>query len=354
MTTVDNPRFLTDARGNLSDPEVAKRPRPVLYAATVGVLLLAFELAVLGRWVLGSHFTTTPTGPDQISSATQALYTTLQIVVTALLAPCLWFWVIRPWRREGRLTTNGMFALSGGLLFFWDMVMNYTSVTLFYNSNLVNFGAWANGSWPGWTSPHGNLLPEPVFIVMPAYTTLVFVQVIGVLWVLRRVLTRWPRLGAFGQAVTIIVGLTITDTIVEGSVLRTGLYAYPGGIRSLTLFAGHTYQVPMTETFFFGGLGLGSIAMLMHFRDDHGRTIVERGLDRINVGARRTQLIKFCAIFGAVHLAFLVLYAVPCQWLATHSDPFPRGYKSYMVNGMCASGASHRLCPGPGIPMPRP
>lgn len=330
------------------------KPRPVVYMAAVGGLLLAFELIVLGRWAFGSHFTATATGPDRLSSGMQALYTVLQVVVTALLVPCLWFWVIRPWRREGRLTTNGMFALSGGLLFFWDMVMNYTSVTLFYNSHLVNFGAWANGSWPGWTSPHGNLLPEPVFIAMPAYTTLVFVQVMGVLWLLRRVTARWPRLGAFGQVMVIVVGLTITDTIVEGSVLRTGLYAYPGGIRALSLFAGDTYQVPMTETFFFGGLGLGSIAMLMHFRDDHGRTIVERGLDRVRCGPRRKQLIKFCAIFGAVHLAFLVLYAVPCQWLATHSDPFPRGYKSYMVNGMCASGAGRDVCPGPGIAMPRP
>jgi hypothetical protein len=67
---------------------------------------------------------------------------------------------------------------------------------------------------------------------------------------------------------TIVVGLTITDTIAEGCVLRTGLYACPGAIRGLTLFAGHTYQVPITETFLFGGVGLGSIAALMHFRDD--------------------------------------------------------------------------------------
>jgi hypothetical protein len=44
----------------------------------------------------------------------------------------------------------------------------------------------------------------------------------------------------------------------------------------------------------------------------------------------------------------------PNQWLATHSDPFPDGYKSYMENGMCASGADGRTCPGPGVPMPRP
>ena len=63
---------------------------------------------------------------------------------------------------------------------------------------------------------------------------------------------------------------------------------------------------------------------------------------------------KILAIFGAVHAAFVILYMVPCQWLATHSDPFPAGYPSYLTNGMCQSGADGRTCPGPGIPMPRP
>ena len=351
MTTVREPRV---SEHSPVLPEPATRPRPVLYLATIGVLLLVFEAYVLVRWVAGPHFRATPTGPDRISSAKQALYTFLQIAVSGALIPCVWFWVIRPWRREGRMTTDGMFAVAGGLLFFWDMVMNYTSVVLFYNSHLVNMGAWANGSWPGWTSPHANLLPEPLLIVPEAYTTLVFVQVMLVLWALRRLKRRWPQLGFVATVVTIVLGLFLTDTIVEGLVLRTDLYAYPGAIRSLTLFAGHTYQVPLTETFFFGGLGLGAIAILMYFRDDDGQTIVERGLDRVRAGARQKQVIKFCAIFGAVQLSFIVLYAVPQQWFSTHSDASPRGYPSYMTNGMCASGADRNLCPGPGVAMPRP
>jgi hypothetical protein len=354
MATVHEQTAPAAARPLPTSDQPAARPPPVLYLAAIGALLLAFELFVLARWVTGPHFTATPTGPGRISSTTRTLYALLQAAVTAAVIPCFWFWVIRPWRRAGRLTTDAMFTLAGALLFFWDMCMNYTSVGLFYNSHLVNFGAWANGSWPGWTSPHGNLLPEPVLIVMPAYTCLVFVQIKGVLWLLSKVKARFPQMGVPSTVVAIVLSLFLTDTIVEGLFLRTGTYAYPGGIRALTLFAGHTYQLPLTESFFFGGLGLGAIATLMHFRDDLGRTLVERGLDRVNVSARAKQLVKFCAIFGAVHMAFVVLYMVPCQWLATHSGPFPKGYPSYMTNGMCTSGTDGRTCPGPGVAMPRP
>jgi hypothetical protein len=332
----------------------AEKPRPVLYWALAGALLLAFEIYVLTRWVAGPNLESTPTGPDQVSSGTQAYYTALQIAVPLATALCLYFWVIRPWRREGRLTTDGMLALSGGMLFFWDMCMNYTSVTLFYNSHFVNLGAWANGSWPAWTSPNANLLPEPLFVSLPGYTCLVFGQVVFMLWLLRKVKARRPNLGFLGTILTLIGGLFLIDTIIETLLIRTGVYAYPGGIRSITLFAGHTYQMPLSESFLFGGLGLGAVAALSYFRDDKGRTIVERGLDRVQVGVKQRQLVKFLAIFGAVHLSFVVLYFVPNQWLATHSGPYPDGYKSYMINGMCASGADGKTCPGPGVPMPRP
>jgi hypothetical protein len=170
-------------------------------------------------------------------------------------------------------------------------------------------------------------------------------------------------MGPLATVATIIVGLTVIDTIIEGLILRTGVYGYPSAIRSITLFAGHTYQVPMSETFLFGGLGLGAVACLSYFRDDKGRTLAERGLDRVNAGARGRQWIKFLAIFGAVHLAFLVLYFIPQQWFATHGDPWPRGYKSYMINGMCdypagagavqARGTRAVPCPGPGVAFPR-
>jgi len=182
----------------------------------------------------------------------------------------------------------------------------------------------------------------------------VFSQVIVVVWLLRKVKARRPRLGVLATIATIFVGLTITDTLVEGLVLRTGAYAYPGGIRAITLFAGHTYQIPMSETVLFGGVALGAIACLSHFRNDRGQTVVERGIDTLKLSFKGKQAVKFFAIYGAVHLGFVVLYMAPQQWFATHSDPFPHGYPSYMVNDMCAAGADGKTCPGPGVPMPRP
>jgi hypothetical protein len=359
VTTLSGGPVAGEAAGPTAGPTGPRstgqgRPRPVLPLAVLGGLLLAFEVYVLARWVTGPNFVSTPPGPDPLPPVTAFFLNAMQVFTPIAALVCVWFWIVRPWRREGRLTTDGMFALSAGMIFFWDMCMNYTSITLFYNSHLVNRGAWANGAWPGWTAPGGNLLPEPILIVVPAYTCLVFSQVMFILWLLHKAKARWPDMGWVRTIATIVVGLTLTDIVVESTVLRMGVYAYPGGIRELTLWAGETYQMPLTENFFFAGLGFGAIAVFMHFRDDKGRTVCERGLERVRAGARAKQLIKFLAIFGAVHGAFVVLYMVPNQWLATHSDPFPAGYPSYLTNGMCQSGADGTQCPGPGIPMPRP
>jgi hypothetical protein len=338
---------------SLVEPLVS-RPRPVLWWAAAGVVLLGFQIFVLGRWMLGPNFTSTDPGSDPLPGWKSAVFTALQIGIPVLAAVLLYLWVIRPWRRHGYLTTDAMIALAASTVFFWDMVMNYTSVTLFYNSHLVNRGAWANGAWPTWTSPQANKLPEPLLIVPPAYTALVFSQVLVILWLLRKAKSRWPGMGIAGTVLTIVVGLTLTDTLVEGSVLRTGVYAYPGGIRAITLFAGETYQIPMSETVLFGGFSLGAIACLSYFRDDRGQTFVERGISTLELSFKGKQAVKFFAIYGAIHLGFVVLYMIPQQWFATHSDSFPAGYPSYMINDMCASGASGHTCPGPGVPMPRP
>ncbi len=337
------------------DPETSsKKVRLVVIFAVVGAVLITFEIFVLARWIFGSNFKPTPPGPDELTGGQHALAMALQIGVPIAFAILMYVWVVRPWRHEGHLTTDGMLALSGAMLFFWDMSMNYTSVSLLYNSHLVNRGSWANGSWPTWISPGASNLPEPIFVAIPGYGAMVYSQAVFVLWLLRKAKKRWPDLGVMGTIATMIVGLTIVDTIIEMLLMSTGLYAYPGGIRVITLFAGETYQLPLSETFLFGGLGLSAIAALSYFRDDRGRTIVERGVDTLKVSTKGRTLVRFCAVFGAVHLSFILLYSVPQQWFAVHSDQFPEGYKSYMINDMCKSGVDGNTCPGPGVPMVRP
>jgi hypothetical protein len=113
----------------------------------------------------------------------------------------------------------------------------------------------------------------------------------------------------------------------------------------------------MTEPIFFAGLGLGSIAALGYFRNDRGETVVERAAGTLTVSGAKLQCVRFLAVFGGVHLAFAVLYFLPCQWLATHGDPFPAGYPSYMINGVCDYQGLYPgqpPCPAPGVPIPRP
>src|SRR5258708_14553048 len=99
-----------------------------------------------------------------------------------------------PGRREGRMETDGRLIASAGMIFFWDMSMNYSSTVLFYNSHLINYGAWSLGSWPGWMSPNANLLPQPILIAIPGDTSLVFSQALFVCWLLRKATARYPSL----------------------------------------------------------------------------------------------------------------------------------------------------------------
>lgn len=328
--------------------------RPVIFWAVLGFIFLAFQIYVLGKWLGGPYFVATDPGPDPVSQGARLYYIALQIAVPLVALVMLWQWLIKPWRREGRMTTDGRLIIAAAMIFFWDMSMNYSSTVLFYNANFINRGAWNLGSWPSWISPSANLLPEPIFVTVPGYTALVFSQTLFICWLLRKAKARYPNLGAAAAIGLIIVGMTIVDSLIEIFLLRTGVYAYPGAIRAVTLFAGQTYQFPLTEGFLFGGLGIGAQAVLSHFRDDRGQTIAERGIERVRFGEFGKQWIRFLAVYGFVHGAFFALYTVPNQWLSLNSDPFPPGYPSYMVNGMCVYGINRDQCPGPGVMMPRP
>ena len=328
---------------------------PVAYWATLGVIIFAFQVYVFGSWIFGPNFVpTVPTGSETISEWQRIYFIWLQIAVPLLAMVCIWFWVVKPWLRDGKLSLDGMIALSGFTTFFWDMCMNYTSTALLYNSNLINFGSWTLGSWPGWTSPAGNRLPEPIIVTGFGYLALVVSQAFVMCWLLRKAKSLWPNMGILSILCMIVVGLTAIDSVLEMALIRSGVYAYPGGIRAVTLFAGETYQFPLTEGFLFGGLAVGAMAALWHFKDDKGLTLAERGIERMRFGQTGSQWIRFFSIYGFIHTAFFVLYMIPNQWLSTHSDPFPQGYPSYMINDMCVVGEQHNQCPGPGVAMPRP
>ena len=332
----------------------ASRTGLVKSFAVFGAALLIFEIYVWLSWIFGPNFIPTDVGPDRIPASELLTIHILQWAVAGFGLVAAWYWIVRPSYRAGFVTADAMLAICCWSLVFYDPSMNFTSATVLYNAYAVNWGAWTLGSWPSWTSPNGNSLPEPIIVTGFGYLCLVFCQVLVTCWAVRWLLRYRPAVSAPMQMLAILFGMTVCDSIIEILLLRTGIYAYPGGIRAITLFAGQTYQFPLTEAFTFGGLGVGAIAVLRHFRDDRGQSFAERGIDQLKVRPTTRHFVRFLSLYGFTHGAFIILFMVPNQWLATHSDPFPKGYPSYMLGRLCAYGDSRHECPGPGVSIPRP
>lgn len=343
-----------DSSRSVATPMTGRSRPPVVRWAWAGALVLLFIVYVMAKWILGGHAVPTNPGPDPLPTFAAEFIKYVQWVAMTMGGIAFWYFVVRPWRREGHMTTGGMLYIGWLTLFFQDPMMNYTSPTVLYNAYMVNLGTWTLHSTPGWTSPHGNNLPEPLLLIIVGYTIIGYSLCYPVLAMLNKCKQRWPGLSKFSLATIGILILIVLDTIFESLLLRTGVYAYPGGIREITLFAGQSYQFPLTEGIFYGGFTIGATMLLLLYRDDKGQTWVERGLETLKVSVLQRQWIKFLALFAYVQISMFVVFTIPNQWLATHSDPYPKGYPSYMINGLCTYGADHNQCPGPGVMMPRP
>ena len=320
--------------------------------AWVGGFFLILELYTWIAWISGPHFS--PTIPTEPMTDTQMnILWAYQIIAPILMIIAAWYWIIKPWREQGQLTTDGMLAICMTMIVFFDPTFNYASTSLMYNSHLINYGAWTS-SIPGWMSPNGHLLPEPLLVAIPGYLVAVFGQAVFVLWALRKYKARNPDLGALKAALIIVTALIVIDCIAEILLIRSRIYIYPGAIHALTLWPGQWYQFPLTEGIFFGGFGIGATALLMYFKDDRGETFADRGLEKTNYSKSKKQFTRFLALLGCSHLAFLMLYTVPSAFVALHSDEYPEDIPAYFENNLCVYGIEANLCPGPGVMMPRP
>jgi hypothetical protein len=334
--------------------EEQSRIKPVLPWAVLGAAILALTLYVWIRWVTGPYFEPVPSGPDEPPLHMKIPLTINMAIMWIGLPIALWLFIIRPWIRERRITLDGILFVSMGLMFFQDPFLNYFNTWCTYNAWLPNMGAWTPHV-PGWVSPDepGAMVPEPWFTNAPGYAWGVLMIIIVGCWVMRRIKQRWPNISNMRLILATYAINFVFDFVMEALILLPiGLYSYPGAIRELSFNAGTYYQWPVYEGVLWGAVQT-ALMCLRYFTDDRGRTVAERGLDRIRGGFAKLQLIRFLAVFGAVSASFFVFYNVPVQWFALHADPWPKDHyeRSYFNNGLCPPG-SDIPCPDPELPIP--
>jgi hypothetical protein len=336
-------------------PEVVepRRLRPVVAWAVVGAAVLAFEVFVLARWVSGPLFETVPVGPSDPPTFMKVAMVVFQATCIPAALFCLYWFVVRPWRRDGKLGTDGALVIAFATLWFQDPLSAYSGHWFTYNSWALNFGSWVN-SVPGalGAAKPGAMLVEPLLVIPGVYVWVFVLTMFFGAAVMRRIRARFPRMGVLGLSACCVLVMWAFDVVFEGIIfLPLGIWEYPGG--HLALFPDTYHKFPLNEMVTVGTL-FAVVACIRFFTDDRGETLAERGLHQLRFGERGKGIVRALAMIGVAHVALFAIYNLPNSWVATHSTAWPADLqeRSYLTDGICGAGTD-TMCPGPAVPQIR-
>jgi hypothetical protein len=352
----DTRRHATAPSIGAATPDPVARPRqlrPVLWWASFGALWLTFMAIVLIRWVTGPYFERVPVGASDPPMYMKVFLMTLQVTMIPAMVILVWWFVIRPWRRERQVSVDGALTLAFCTLFFQDPLSNYFGPWITYNSWSFNRGSWVN-SVPGWLSygAPGATVVEPPMTIIGLYVVIMTVAVrIGVA-TLKWASRRWPGMGKLGLGLICWVAMFVFDVNFEGVIfMPLGVWTYAGG--HFNIFGDTYHAFPLHEAVLVGIL-LTTYSFLRFFLDDRGRTYVERGSERIRATPAARGVVRALAIIGAVNAIFLAVYTLPHLFVGAHSREWNEDIqkRSYFLNGLCGDDTG-RACPGPAVPLVR-
>jgi hypothetical protein len=322
----------TAAATPISKPQT--RPAVVWWAALGGVFI-AFQLYLYGRWIAAGNATPTKVGPTPLPHYMDVANVVHYVLGGAALAAALWYLLIRPWRRAGHITTDGLFLLAFVTCFWQDLAANYFRYWVIYNPGWVNLGSWYNFI-PGWHGGHANLQPEPLAFFLPMYPTVGFGFIFVANHLMKKIEARRGRpFGGIGLFLVAFALLAGADFVLEVAWVRLGLYIYPSTVKGLTLFSGHLYQFPIYESICWGA-SWAALACARYRRNDRGETVCEHGVGRLRTSPRAKTLIRFLAFVAVANLGYTA-YNVETALISRHGGPWPqeildRPYFTYLCN----------------------
>jgi hypothetical protein len=171
--------------------------KPVTVLAATGLASTVLEAYVIIKWISRPNFKTTPVGPSAVPEYMKVGLTALTVVGIAMWLFCMWKFLVQPWRREGHITLDGMFAIAFVLAYWLDPYADMVVPQFTYNSWLINRGNWLNDT-PLVVMAKAHNIPEPYLLAGPIYLWCIFGVIVVANRVMKRAENRFPRMGAFG------------------------------------------------------------------------------------------------------------------------------------------------------------
>ena len=331
-------------------PAETERTPPIKLMAFGGLLVVLLMAYVWGRWITGPNFHRIDPGPTPTPEWMIFALRAFEYGGIVLASWVIWNWVIKPWRRDGRPSTDGLLIIGFGTVWFQDPFSTYYVNWFTYNTNLTNFGSWVQDV-PGWVSygGPGATIAEPILFIGPSYVYFLFVSVVFGTWVMKKIKAKLPNVQVWQQVLLCFVAMLGVDLVAEGLIwMPLGFWSYPGGHG---IMFNDTYHKFALEELIPIGFMFTGLSALRYFRDDRGYTLAERGVSRLTGSARRINLTRMLAVLFAVHAITFVLYTIPAAWAVTHPVAWPQDTvnRSYFTSGLCGP-LTDRACSGPGVP----
>jgi hypothetical protein len=323
---------------------VTPRPaRAVLWWASLGAAALVLQAWIYGAWVASDDFRAVTIGRSEVPGHEKVWAWILQGLFTAGALAAVAF-VVRTCVRQRRLSLEAKIMLAWWAVIWMDPSANYFRPQYFFNSYYVNLGSWG-AHIPGWVSREGGNLPFPFMIDFASYTASVLATVAGA-HLMRKVRERRPQTGTVGVVLVAWAFLSLVVFGVEDLLIRAGWLVW-NGIPGVTLWSHSRMAIPLTEVLVWGATQT-AMATLFFLKDDRGRVLVERGLDRVAVTGWRRTLVSALAVIGfatAAQAAYGIISA-PLGFYVGRQPDIP----SYLRNGACGDGTPYR-CPAPDVPV---
>jgi hypothetical protein len=328
------------------DAAHATRRAPVVWWAALGVIVLAFQLYLMAKWVTGPYFKPVPSGPSVPPTWMRVALVTGEVVSPLIALLVIYRTLVRPWMKKRVVATDGLFCLAFLAIVWQDPISNYAAPYLTYNSYLLNMGSWVQGI-PGWgtAGSPGAMTVDPVLFSAPNYVfaTLV-IAMLGARY-LDAIRRRAPRISNVGLVAILFATMLVAWPIIEGGMyVPLGFFAFPGGAFSLFPDAYHKYPLPQVLC---ASAYMVAFTALRYFKNDKGQTLAERGIDRLNVGIRSRTALRLLALVGVANLVFLATYNIPlAAWTGATTGAWPADLqsRSYLTDRLCGDGTG-RLCP---------
>jgi hypothetical protein len=232
-----------------------------------------------------------------------------------------------------------------------DPMANFAQPLFFYSSDWVNLNSWC-GNVPFRLNPSCGAVPQPVLFDLFLYPFCMLAIMILVNAIMRAAQRRWS---AITPAKLVLLAFLCTAAIGMGMqvfAIFFHLWAFPS--LPMSLF-GENVRYSVADIFGFTGF-FTSMAALRFFKDDRGRSFVERGLDYLAPRIRTT--VATLAMIGYAS-TFYVLFSLPDVWAGAYSNHFAENTPAHVVNGVCdtheITGTAYGPCPGmPGYMIPLP